>query len=136
MKKIFLISICVFLCTQFNSQIYTIGSPTHVSSSPGFAAINSLYEDSRVQYIYTPSELQSAGVPSGFPIDTILDLSGFFADGALDDFLSLVFFSLKSYSPRKFKCCQWSMELLDIDQRIRALCCLFFSRIIRFVKYK
>lgn len=71
MKNTFLISIFVLLGTYVFSQIYTVGSPTNATSFPGLASINTLFEDSRVQYIYSASELQAAGVPSGLPIESI-----------------------------------------------------------------
>ena len=69
MLKIFLVSLLILLSINLNAQVYTIGSATHTSTYYGFSSINTLYEDSRVQYIYTASELQAAGVPSGLEID-------------------------------------------------------------------
>lgn len=69
MLKVFLISLLVLCGFCSNAQVYTIGSATYTSSYYGFSSINTLYEDSRVQYIYSASELQTAGVPSGLEID-------------------------------------------------------------------
>jgi len=69
MLKIFLVSLLILFSLNLSAQVYTIGSATHTSSYYGFSSINTLYEDSRVQYIYSASELQAAGVPSGFEID-------------------------------------------------------------------
>ena len=71
MKNTLLISFFVFIYTSSFSQLYTVGSPTHITTLPALSSINSLYEDSRVQYIYSASELQAAGVPNGFSIDAI-----------------------------------------------------------------
>ena len=71
MKNTFLISIFVLLGTYVFSQVYTIGNPTHSTTFPGLSSINSFYEDSRVQYIYSAAELQAEGMPSGFSIEAI-----------------------------------------------------------------
>ena len=71
MKNTLLISFFVFIYTFSFSQLYTVGSPTHSTTLPGLASINSFYEDSRVQYIYSASELQAAGVHTDFSIDAI-----------------------------------------------------------------
>ena len=69
MLKVFLISLLLLCGLLSNAQVYTIGSATHISTYYGFSSINTLYEDSRVQYVYSASELQEAGVPSGFEIN-------------------------------------------------------------------
>ena len=53
------------------TQTFTIGSPTHSTTFPGLSSINSLFEDSRVQYIYSAEELQSEGMPTDFLIESI-----------------------------------------------------------------
>ena len=69
MLKVFLVSLLILFSLNLSAQVYTIGSATHTSTYYGFSSINTLYEDSRVQYIYSASELQSAGVPSGFEVN-------------------------------------------------------------------
>ena len=54
-----------------HAQLYTIGTPTHNTTLPALSSINSSYEDSRVQYVYSASELQAAGIPSDFGIEAI-----------------------------------------------------------------
>ena len=71
MKNTLLISFFVFIYTFSFSQLYTVGSPTHTTTLPALSSINSFYEDSRVQYIYSASELQASGVPNSFSIDAI-----------------------------------------------------------------
>ena len=71
MKNTLLISFFVFIFTFSFSQLYTVGSPTHNTTVPALSSINSFYEDSRVQYIYSASELQASGAPNNFSIDAI-----------------------------------------------------------------
>ena len=71
MKNTLLISFFVFIYTCSFSQLYTVGSPTQITTLPALSSINSLYEDSRVQYVYSASELQAAGVPTDFSIEAI-----------------------------------------------------------------
>ena len=71
MKNTLLISFFVFIYMLAHAQLYTIGTPTHNTTLPALSSINSSYEDSRVQYVYSASELQAAGIPSDFGIEAI-----------------------------------------------------------------
>ena len=109
------------------TQTYTIGSPTHSTTFPGLSSINSLFEDSRVQYIYSAEELQSVGMPTDFLIESIhlliFDLPGvtlnnftismkntgtnsFNATPTYDDGLTTVYTAL-SIAPGDFTTDEW-----------------------------
>ena len=70
--KTLILSFCLALLSSYAYvQTYTIGSPTHTSSTAALNAINTLYEDVRVQYIYSATELTNAGIAEDFQIDAL-----------------------------------------------------------------
>ena len=69
--KIIILLFCIFtLCFNSISQTYNIGNITHISGTSGLSSIDVLFEDSRVQYIYSAAELSASGMPSDFEIQS------------------------------------------------------------------
>ncbi len=98
--KTLILSFCLALLSSYAYvQTYTIGTPTHTSSTAALNAINTLYEDVRVQYIYSATELTNAGIGADFQIDALSLLINELPGEAMSNFtISLKNTSTSSYA--------------------------------------
>ena len=97
--KSLILSFCLALLSSYAYvQTYTIGSPTHTSTTAALNAINTLYEDVRVQYIYSATELTNAGIVADFQIDALSLLINELPGEAMSNFT----ISLKNTSTSSF----------------------------------